>query len=247
MTSFLLSIPRCCCSFFSPLSLCALVALSFSHTFTPFDCCPSLLILSFFSSLPLFLSFFNLPFLASFFFFFTLLSLLLLLSCCICPLFFALRLFYLLFFFPLSFVRSSLSIPPFRSCPTSFVVFFSLPFCLGLSVFRPSYFLTSSHSILPSVFISSFPFFLFLFFLLYLSFFTLSCLLLLILPVSPPSAHLFLPFPPFSLLFPRFLPAECREVVVLLRQPSEGSESSKLAFGNEPGPAGSRTRAGART
>lgn len=68
MTSFLLSIPRCCCSFFSPLSLCALVALSFSHTFTPFDCCPSLLILSFFSSLPLFLSFFNLPFLASFFF-----------------------------------------------------------------------------------------------------------------------------------------------------------------------------------
>lgn len=246
MTSFLPSIPRCCCSFFSPLSLCALVALSFSHTFTPFDCCPSLLILSFFSSLPLFLSFFNLPFLASFFFFYTSLfappAFLLYLSLIFCS---PSLLSSLLF--PLSFVRSSLSIPPFRSCPTSFVVFFSLPFCLGLSVFRPSYFLTSSHSILPSVFISSFPFFRFLFFLLYLSFFTLSCLLLLILPVSPPSAHLFLPFPPFPLLFPRFLPAECREVVVLLRQPSEGSESSKLAFGNEPGPAGSRTRAGART
>lgn len=130
MTSFLLSIPRCCCSIFSPLSLCALVALSFSHTFTPFDCCPSLLILSFFSSLPLFLSFFNLPFLASFFFF-TLLSLLLLLSCCICPLFFALRLFYLLFFFP-----SLLSVLPFPSLLFDLVLHplsFSFPFLFVLA------------------------------------------------------------------------------------------------------------------
>lgn len=172
MTSFLLSIPRCCCSFFSPLSLCALVALSFSHTFTPFDCCPSLLILSFFSSLPLFLSFFNLPFLASFFFFHTSLfappAFLLYLSLIFCS---PSLLSSLLF--PLSFVRSSLSIPPFRSCPTSFVVFFSLPFCLGLSVFRPSYFFNFL-SLYPSFCVYFFFSFLSIFVFLTLSFFLYS-------------------------------------------------------------------------
>lgn len=139
MTSFLPSIPRCCCSFFSPLSLCALVALSFSHTFTPFDCCPSLLILSFFSSLPLFLSFFNLPFLASFFFFlhFSLCS-----SC-----FLAVSVPYFLLsvssifssfsplfcpFFPF---HPSFSILSYILCRFLFPSFLSWPFCFSSLVF----------------------------------------------------------------------------------------------------------------